>query len=232
MVSEGVPDCFVLKRVKCHLEVYRCHPHICSPLSAFRGFEFVRHEVVRCSGNAPRRVVDDGNSGATPSTPMSISHEASGSASSRSAMSRISLRHGQSVFFGTASVTFSYSTCVSKMSSPSASVSGKWSKPTPDASADKSRQQWPPSPTRKRHWTRRMHILTQKKLRRWTCSQRRVILVQVHPSFTFQSSQDHCCRLANISNHSLSIVKIGPESLSIGGAHIQASPQTSANFAP
>ena len=49
MVSGRSPDCFMLCRIKCLLQVDRCHPHVCLPLSAFLGYEFVRHEVVRCS---------------------------------------------------------------------------------------------------------------------------------------------------------------------------------------
>ena len=44
-----VPDSFVLYGVECLLDVYRCHPHVCSPLSAFLGYEFVRLKVVRSS---------------------------------------------------------------------------------------------------------------------------------------------------------------------------------------
>ena len=49
VVSEGSPDCFMLKRNTCLLEVYRCNPHVLPPLSAFLGYESVRHKVVRCS---------------------------------------------------------------------------------------------------------------------------------------------------------------------------------------
>ena len=48
MISQESPDCFMLDGIKCLLKVYRCHPHVRLPLSAFLGDEFVRHKVACC----------------------------------------------------------------------------------------------------------------------------------------------------------------------------------------